>query len=79
MLGATPFRLPERRGELHDKRVQHAGETPSEGLVSYKTPTPAPASGSSDFNSEAQAPTNSDQPRPLSPANDHASRTDLYA
>lgn len=77
MLAATPFRLPARRGELHDKRVQHAGDTPSEGLVLRKTPTPDPASGSTAFNSEAQAPTNSDQPRLRSPAYDHASRTDL--
>ena len=33
ILGATPFRLSARRGELHYMRVRHAGDTPSEGLV----------------------------------------------
>ena len=33
MLGATPFRLSARRGELHYMRVRHAADTPSEGLV----------------------------------------------
>ena len=33
VLGASPVRQAPRRGELHYKRVRHAGDTPVEGFV----------------------------------------------
>ena len=63
ILGATPVRQPAGRGELRHARVRHAGDTPQKGFAWRKTPTSAPASGTTAPDRGTRTPRNSGQVR----------------
>ena len=77
MLGAVPFRLPARRGNCTTRGCNTPATHRQRASCRAKPPHQPRHRAARLATVRLRHQTNSDQPRPRSPANDHASRTDL--